>query len=77
MQHGLSRAATGASIFVPGTAFAHPGHGGDHGFVHDLEHLLAGLDPVLVILLVCATGIAFGFGIALVARRGRSSSLRS
>jgi hydrogenase/urease accessory protein HupE len=74
LQLGLGRAITSASMLVPSAALAHPGHGGDIGFAHDLEHLLAGLDPALAIVLSCAAGLALGFGV--VARRGRSSSLR-
>jgi hypothetical protein len=76
LPHGLSRTITSASMLVPNVAVAHPGHGGDVGLVHDLEHLLAALEPALAIVLVCTAGFTLGFGVALVARRGRSSSLR-
>jgi hydrogenase/urease accessory protein HupE len=72
MPAGPSHALILAVMLVPGAALAHPGHGGDHAFVHDLGHLVGGLDYLLAIALVCAGG----FAVRRLARAARSSPLR-
>jgi hypothetical protein len=76
MRSGLSGVIVSAFLVLPGAALAHPGHGGDRGLVHELEHLLGGHDPALAIALIGAGAIALGFAVTLRARRARSSPLR-
>ena len=50
MRTGLTLAA--ALALVPTAAFAHPGIGDAHGFVHGLAHPLGGIDHILAMVAV-------------------------
>ncbi len=48
----LRTALTGAFLFVPGLAMAHPGPGDHAGFAHGFIHPIGGLDHVLAMVMV-------------------------
>jgi hydrogenase/urease accessory protein HupE len=51
MRIGLT---TAALTLIPIAAFAHPGIGDAHGFVHGFAHPLGGLDHILAMVGCCA-----------------------
>jgi urease accessory protein len=52
MRTRLARAAIIIAMLVPTAAFAHPGGGDTHGFVHGFAHPFGGLDHVLAMITV-------------------------
>lgn len=48
----LAALILGATFLLPGTAFAHPGHGDASGFMHGFAHPIGGLDHVLAMVAV-------------------------
>lgn len=77
MKMSVRRVALLATLLAPASAFAHPGHEGDHDFTWTFSHLVDHPLATLSCFALIATGALIAWRLATWAERAAPAPVRS